>query len=99
MDELVGKYSYDSNGNPRLVGYYELEDSMANTVPDDSPVVKLAVAILDDPHGISQEALEALTDLVADMYGPRAFPMYDRILNKIEGCDGRVYLPEDWKEA
>lgn len=70
---------------------------MANNVPNNSPLVKLAVLILDDPHGIKSEALQALTDVVADVYGSRAFPKYDRILKAVESSEGRVYLPEDWK--
>lgn len=69
---------------------------MTNKVPNDCTLVKLAVAILDDPHGVKKEALDALTDLVAEIYGPRSFPMFDKILKAVDGCDDRVFLPEDW---
>jgi len=70
----------------------ELEIGMANSVDDNSPMVKLAEAILDDPHGISEEALEALKAA----FGSRPCPRFEKMLGAIEGTDGRVYLPEDW---
>jgi hypothetical protein len=69
---------------------------MANSVPNDSPMVKLAEKMLDDPHGVSEETLNAFQEAFDSIYGPRACPRLEKILKNIKGTDGRVYLPEDW---
>jgi hypothetical protein len=99
MDELVGKYSYDSEGNPRLVGYYtDEENPMVDNLGDDCPLVKLAVAILDDKHGITTDAWEALVEVFKQRYGTRPPPQkVQQIMASIDGCDDRVYLPEGWQ--
>lgn len=56
---------------------------------------KLAVLLLDDEHGIHEEAYCALLDLM-----PESLALE---LNRVTKCqDGRFYLPEDhtlWKHA
>ena len=70
---------------------------MANLASDNSPLVKLAVAILDDQHGITTEAWEALTEVFKQQYGTRPPPpLVQKLMGAIDGCDGRVYLPEGW---
>lgn len=72
---------------------------MANGDNDNSPLVNLAVAILDDPHGITTEAWEALTEVFKQQYGSRSPPpLVQKLIGAIDGCDGRVYLPEGWQD-
>jgi len=74
-----------------------MENSMANSV--DSSLVKLAIAILDDPHGITTEAWEALVEVLELQYSPRPPPLLiQKLLGAIDGREGRVYLPEGWNE-
>lgn len=76
---------------------------MANNTDNNSPLVKLAVAILDDPHGITTEAWEALTEVFKQQYGTRPPPplvpkLIKAILVLSDGGDDRVYLPEGWND-
>jgi hypothetical protein len=51
------------------------------------------IATLDDPHGISQEAYNALVALngFAGDYGED----FDDILAQVKSANGRYFLPED----
>lgn len=69
---------------------------MDSNLTDDSPLVKLAVAILDDPHGITTEAWEALIETIKQQYGTRLPPLLRKIIRAVDGCEDRVYLPENW---
>jgi hypothetical protein len=59
--------------------------------PSEYDLRKLAIAILDDDHGISQHAHNALLDL-------STFTNLSDILNKVEATDGRYYLPDGWDQ-
>lgn len=78
---------------------------MADLANDNSPLVKLAAAILDDPHGISTEAWQCLIDLCQQIYGTGTRPygvetmvpaLMQKIMLSIKGGEDRVYLPEGW---
>jgi len=72
---------------------------MANNSDNDSSLVKLAVAVLDDPHGITTEAWDIFTEAFKQQYGSRCPPAkVQKIMGAINGSDGRVYLPEGWDE-
>ena len=47
----------------------------------------LVVALLDDNHGITERAYHILVELMPD-------ELYDEIVLKVRGNEGRVYLPE-----
>ncbi len=69
-----------------------------------NPRVKLAVALLDDPNGISQEVFEALKEVLAlALYDPmrpiKPDPEIEKILAAVDACGGRFFLPEDWNES
>lgn len=68
---------------------------MADLVSDDSPLVKLAVAILDDPHGISTVAWERLMETF-DAVWSRPPPLIQKLILAIEGGEDRVWLKEGW---
>jgi hypothetical protein len=51
---------------------------------------RLALELLDDDHGITQEAWEVLYSLLE-----KSGEKYEDIVKTIESSDGRVYLPED----
>lgn len=94
---LTGKYSFDDEGHPRLIGLECdcVENSMANSTDNSKPLVKLAIAILDDPHGISVEAFDALWECSAVS---ETRSELESIFSKVKKGEGRVYLPEDWDE-
>ncbi len=72
---------------------------MADPANDNSPLVKLAVAILDDPYGISTVAWERLIDTFQQFYGSELPPpLIRKIIQSIKGGEGRLYLPEDWNK-
>jgi len=75
-----------------------VENSVVDDFDNSSSLVKLAIAILDDPNGISEEAFSALkivfenaTVVVSSVFETDILPM-------VKCCEGRVYLPEDWNE-
>lgn len=70
---------------------------MANKFDNAPPLVRLAVAILDDEHGITEAAFEQLKKCRLLLYSPHQ-QMLDELFGEIEGCDGRVFLPEGWEK-
>lgn len=49
---------------------------------------ELALELLDDEHGITQDAWAVLFDLLA-------VKPHNDIINAVTGSEGRVYLPKD----
>ena len=47
----------------------------------------LAIALLDDDHGITEGAYHILIELMPD-------ELYDEIVLKVRGNEGRIYLPQ-----
>lgn len=60
-----------------------------------SPVVKCLAALLDDPHGITDTAFDALKLVVLQNGGSKVIR---KIVSLVAGSEGRVYLPEGWNE-
>lgn len=54
----------------------------------------LAIALLDDPHGISSNAYQRLLE----NYGDTTDLPTQLLFSKVRTCEGRHYLPEDWND-
>ena len=70
---------------------------MADLANDNSPLVKLAAAILDDPHGISTVAWERLMETFQQVW-TRPPPLIQKLILSIKGGEDRVYVPEGWDQ-
>lgn len=72
---------------------------MADDSGNDSPLVNFVEKVLDDGHGISDNAFVALKVLLADYYDSRPFPSkLQKMVDCAEASIGRVYIKEDWDE-
>lgn len=58
-------------------------------------MTELAIALLDDPHGISIKAWHMLEPVLAELEEAGS-PTATRILECVRAVEGRVYLPENW---
>ena len=60
------------------------------------------VSLLDDDSGINETAWENLQGVVSDYIAldssNSAIPKIENLLSKVEECEGRYFLPEDWEE-
>lgn len=99
MDEPVGIYSYDDEGNPRLVGFYDdVENPVVDNPDNNCALVDFLEAVLDDDNGIPDKAWALVNPLIVQYYGTRPLPKrLERILKATDGCDGRVYLSPGWQ--
>ena len=73
--------------------------NMAVNADDSSPLVKFVELILDDENGIKDTAFDALLEFLTAYYGTRPLPArLQKIMEAVEGTEGRVYIDEDWEE-
>lgn len=63
------------------------------TNPTQTTLRAFVIAVLDDQHGISSEALEALYKLDLETGDGERGALSD-IIECVEAADGRAYLPE-----
>lgn len=50
--------------------------------------------VLDDEWGIRDDAYASLHRLLPENFTEK----YKELFNLVDGCDNRVYLPENWKK-
>jgi len=79
----------------RVEGERDVENTMVVDLDNASPMVKLLAALLDDPHGITEETFETLKLVVLKNGGSKVIRY---IMSLVEGSEGRVYLPEGWND-
>jgi len=76
------------------------KDNVAVSSVDNSPLVKFVELILDDENGIKDTAFDALLEFLTVYYGTRPLPArLQKILEAVEGAEGRVYIDEDWETS
>lgn len=54
---------------------------------DETKLRNLVIGILDDDHGITEDAYLTLVEILPDK-------LYNEIVLRVRMCEGRVYLPK-----
>ncbi len=76
---------------------YDMEkNDMVLNLDHASSMVRFIVALLDDPHGITEKAFDLIL-LAVDTYTVENVHK-SRILDKVKKCEGRVFLPKGWND-
>jgi len=69
---------------------------MADNPDNQSLLVRLVEKLLNDDHGISNEAYEILWSFCGNYYGSRPLPSrLQAMFDALEGVDGRVYITQE----
>lgn len=99
---VVNIWIYNSMEDERPENESDSEAIMRlSSVVDDSPIIKLIIALLDDEHGITSEAFDFLREFVLTtlLNNRNGLSHADSariksIFLQVDGVEGRMYLPQ-----